>query len=321
MPDGEPLHDELLSDDDQYRSESWRRHILWQSAALAPNEAADLELNKAVQEVGLASRHFGAALPPRLRCIFPAYCAVSALATGAVAARAIWAMMNSEEVDGRMVQSMQAVWLCATCALWAELFLALLTWSREESSAVLFDRWFVLDAVVLVLTLLAWAAASQQQPGRFEAAAALLALRAALQPCRLAVPSANAVVGGAGGGVSVRNLRPVEPVSGAIAFDTDLGFDTSSCCSTSELHAERTLEARQERQDLGFESSSCCSSSELKAERALEAKQASEPNFNVADVERGYSEDYDIDSGSILAGEEDGHCRDCEANPVRGNVI
>jgi hypothetical protein len=214
----------------------------------------------------------------------------------------------------------------ATCSLACELGL-LVTMARKEAAVFLLDRWSALDLTALSLSAMLWLWGQTAPQGLFEAASALLALRFALQPWRTARPagatSSSASLAVAGAGVSVRSLRPTQQ-SGGIAFDTDLGFDNTSCCSSSELRAERTLEAKQ---DSGFESSSCCSISELTAERALEAKQANEFGFDGADLDRSFEFD-DIDCGwvcvhcgTLNVGEDRGACDYCEASPTHGDDI
>jgi len=288
MPSLNPFQDELLSDDDH----SWRQHVLWQSAALAPNEAADLELNKAVDEVGISSYHFANSLPAHLRFLFTAYCAVCALFAGAESIAAVGTLLGLIEVDIQYQQLLKVLWLSVACMLACELPLLLVV-ARKEADTCRFDRWLALDLASLLITAVALVASQQLPTSLFEACAGILALRFALQPLRARLANA----GGTGGsGASVRSLRSTDDRSGGgITFDTDLGFDNTSCCSSSELRAERTLEAKQ---DSGFESSSYCSTSELKAERALEAKQASEAGFFGAklDLNRDFEFD-DIDAG------------------------
>jgi len=326
MPAHNPFHDQLLSDDES----SWRRHILWQSAALAPNEAADLELNKAVQEVGDAPYHFADLLPPRLRWLFTAYCIAWSITTGAVAGftSALGAGMVDSKVDAELQQQLlQAGLMFVMCALVCELALLLLTarWemaARGEAVAWQIDRWLVLDLFSLSLTAFAWLA-SQQRP----ACAAILALRFALQPLRAArSASFNATCSVGVVGASMRTLRPAQQ-GGGMAFDTDLGFDNTNCVAFG-LRLKLPVNSykytsEQAMQDSGFESGSCCSSSELKAERALEANQASDagfdgndPSFEFDDIDAGW---VCISCGTLNIGEDKQDrrsCENCEASPT-----
>jgi len=307
MPTLKPFQDELLSDDDH----SWRQHVLWQSAALAPNEAADLELNKAVDQVGYSSHHFMDTLSAQLRSLFKAYCAVCTLLAGIVCMAPAGALLGLVEVDSQRQKLLQVLWLSLACMVALELPLLLVAARREADSCHL-DCWFALDLGALFITALAWYSSWQQPIGQLEACAAILAMRFALQPLR-AARSANAGGCRGGAGTTVRTLRSTERCSVGSALDTDLGFDNTSCCSSSQLRAERTLEAKL---DSGFESSSCCSSSELKAERALEAKQASEQyDFEYDDIDSGW---VCISCGTLNIGEcspqNRRHCDYCEAS-------
>lgn len=291
MPSLNPFQGRLLSDDDH----SWRQHVLWQSAALAPNAAADLELNKAVEEVGISPYHF-ANFSPSLRRLFTAYCFffAGALFAGSVSIAVVKTFGLIQDVSQHQ-ELFKWLWLCAACMLTCELALLFVA-ARKEAHTCYFDRWFAFDLASLLSTTLALVAYRQRpETCLFEASAGILALRFALQPLRARL----AQTGGIGRtSASVRSLQSTDHGSGStITFDTDLGFDNTSCCSSSELRAERSLEAKQ---DSGFESSSCCSSSELKAERAWEAKQASEAGVFSAelDINRSFEFD-DIDAGWV----------------------
>lgn len=308
MPAHRPLHDELLSDDDP----AWRRHILWQSAALAPNAASDLELNKAVEEVGGAARHFADTLPPRLQWLFVSCCIVCAAVAGVVSIVAARALLGAAEVDAGSQQHLHIAWVFVTGVFVLDLAV-LLTFSIGdwgEANACPWDRWFALDLVVLALAALSWFTSQQSWWVRCEACASILAVRFALQPFRISY-LASASLDGDRMVASVRCLRPKQQCS---ALDTDLGFDNT------RLPAWIRRPDVEAKQDSGVESgSSCCSSSELKAERALEAKEACEldlPSFEFDDIDSGW---VCVACNTLNVGEDRRSCEYCEASPTHGS--
>lgn len=310
MPAQSSIHEELLSDDDQ----SWRRHILWQSAALAPNAAADLELNKAVEEVGDSCHHFVDLLPMHMRWLFHVYCIASASVMGVVFIFATRSSLMATEVDAWMLQGIRSLCIFAAAALACEIALLLVLAAGLKAIAFRRDHWFALDLIVLLVA--AWVTLASPRNFAFvEACISILALRFALQIYRVST-SANATADKCE--KSARVLRSMPQVGGGITLDTDLGFDNTSC--NSELRCHRTFEAQQ---DSGFESASCCSTSELKAERELEAKQAAELDFDEADrpfefddIEAGW---VCVSCGTLNVGEDPQDrrtCEYCEASPA-----
>lgn len=253
-----PLHATLLPDEDQ----SWMRHIAWQSAALAPKEeASDVELGKAVDEVGMDAPPpcLATLLPPHLRFLHMGLCLFCATSSALAASGTVVDVGTMPTALGYAAIEWQfACWCSAGLSLWVELGTVLLFVAAGSAAArtCMHDRWCAFDAAVALLTSAALAAAYQQPNQGYEAAAGLLALRFGLRAKHASLAMLSEPAGSLSGSLSSsarcvprQSLNSNTDVD--VAFDTDMRFDTISNADSQASLSRPDLDSESELLESG----------------------------------------------------------------------